>query len=113
MPLSSLFGRPLVERHEHFDADGLFTGATVVHRPSEFTREDVAALLAWRRKRADLGGHGFPMSEATDKANQGMFEGYLITDYVERARQMARAKLKREYPDDPGYGHIWGVRRRT
>lgn len=91
----------------------MLTGSTVVNREPEFSREDVAALLALKRMRADVGDHGFSMSEATDPANRGMFEAYLITDYVERARQMARAKNKREYPDDPGYGHVWGVRRRS
>ena len=35
-------GREPVERHEHFDADGVLTGVTVVHRDPEFTPAGVA-----------------------------------------------------------------------
>ena len=71
---SALFGRGPVERHEHFDVDGVLTGVTVVHRSPEFTREDVALLLARRRQNAEMGPYGIPRAEATDPANRGAFE---------------------------------------
>lgn len=34
MPLASFLGAPTVERHEHYDADGVLTGTSVVTRES-------------------------------------------------------------------------------
>ena len=99
-----------VTTHE-YDGDRLVRSVTV--RESEWSREQVVLLLAWQRAQDELGPHGFPMSEATDPANQGAFEGYVVTDYVERAKAMAKAKLRKDYPDDPGYGHLWSARRKS
>jgi hypothetical protein len=110
---SVIFGRGSVERHEHFDPDGVFTGVTVVHRSPEFTREDVALLLAMRRQKAEIGPHGFSRVEATDPDSRGKFEAYPITDWVEHTIAKAAAQRRKEYPDDPGHGLKWGVRRRN
>lgn len=88
---------------------------TVVTREPEFSRDDVASLLALRRLEQEIGPHGFPMSEATDPANQFAFEGYEKprTDYVEKARRDAMEAFYKRYPDANRNGHIWGVKRRT
>lgn len=102
-----------MERHEHFDEAGRLTGVTVVHKEPDFSREDVALLLADQALEADMGPHGIPMSEAMNPANQGMFEGYLQTDWAEKARQDAKDRMYRQYPDGSRNGHMWAVRRRT
>ena len=86
---------------------------TVVHRSPVFTREDVALLLARRRLNAEMGPHGIPRAEATDPANRGAFEAFAVVDWADAAVSMASAKMRREFPDDPGHGRKWGVRRRT
>ena len=110
---SALFGRGPIERHEHFDTTGVLTGVTVVHRSPEFTREDVALLLALRRQKAEIGSHGFSKAEATDPNSRGQFEAYPIVDWVDAAVSKAAAMRRKEYPDDPGHGLKWGVRRRN
>ena len=106
--------RGRVERHEHFDADGTLTGVTVVRCDPDFTREDVALLLADQALEADMGPHGIPMSEATDPANQFAFEGFAApqTDWAEKARQDAKDRFYEKWKDANRNGHMWGVRRR-
>ena len=109
-------GREPVERTEHFDADGNLTGFTVVCRDPEFTREDVALLLASRRLEQEMGPHGIPMSEALDPANQFAFEApeKPVIDWAEKT---ARDASDRYYDGRPKgesrNGHKWGrVKRR-
>jgi hypothetical protein len=80
----------------------------------EFTPQDIALLLADEAAEADMGPHGIPMAEATDPANQFAFEGFEKpqTDWAERARQDAKDRYYKQWPDANRNGHMWGVRRR-
>ena len=111
---SRLLGREPVERHEHYDADGVLTGVTVVTREPEFTAEDVALLIARRRLQAEVGSHGFTMAEATDPANQFAFEGSKKpkTDYALKAQRDAMDRYYKKWPDSNRNGHLWSVTRR-
>lgn len=86
---------------------------TVVRCDPEFTREDVALLLADQLIEADTGPHGIPMSEALDPANQGLFEGYLRTDYAQKAIDDAKDLTYQQYPNGSRNGHRWSARRRS
>ena len=110
-------GREPVERHEHFDSDGVLTGVTVVRRDPEFTPEGVALLLASRRKSAEQFSHGIPLAEAMDPANQFAFEGQKAPtiDYADKALKDAQDRFYKNRPkDESRNGHRWGrVTRRT
>ena len=112
-----LMGREPVERHEHYDADGVLTGVTVVTRDPEFTREDVALLLASRRKAAEQFSHGIPLHEAMDPANQFAFEAQErpVIDWADKALKDASDRFYESRPKgESRNGHRWGrVTRRT
>ena len=109
---SQLLGRQAVERHEHFNTAGVLTGVTVVTHDPVFTREDVALLLAHRRKKADVEplSYGVPQSEALDPANQFAFKGPQapVTDYAEKAFKDTVDAYYKKYPDANRNGHKWG-----
>ena len=113
---SALLGKPRAEVHEHFDSDGHLTGSTVVHTGPEFTRDDVALLLASRRRSeslSNIGPHGIPMSEAMDPENDGAFDAVLRIDYAAKALELAQEKHKAEYPHENRKGLRWALRRRA
>ena len=87
----------------------------MVRKGPEFTREDVALLLADLALEQDMGPHGIPMSEATDPANQFAFEGFALprVDFAAKAMEDAKAKYYKEWPDANRNGHLWGVRRKS
>lgn len=105
-------GRQAVERHEHFDPDGVLTGVTVVTHDPEFTREDVTLLLAHRRKKANAEplSYGIPQSEALDPANQFAFKGPKAptVDYAEKAFKDEVDAYYKAHPNVNRNGHRWG-----
>lgn len=112
-----MLGREPVERHEHYDADGVLTGVSVVSRDAEFTREDLARLLASRRKDREMGPHGITLSEALDPANQFAFEAP-EKPQIDWAEKTAQDQAERYYKTRPKgesrNGHRWGrVTRRS
>ena len=88
-------GREPAERHEHYGADGVLTGVTVVTRDPEFTPAGVALLLASRRKAAEPMSHGIPLHEAMDPANQFAFEAQdkPVTDWADKALKDAQDRF--------------------
>ena len=110
-------GREPVERHEHYDVDGVLTGVTVVHRDPEFTPAGVALLLASRRKAAEQFSHGIPLHEAMDPANQFAFEAQErpVIDWADKALKDASDRFYESRPKgESRNGHRWGrVTRRT
>jgi hypothetical protein len=110
-----LLGREPVERHEHYDTDGVLTGVTVVRRDPEFTSQDVALLLASKWLDAEIGPHGIPLSEAMDPANQFAFEGFSEprVDFAEKARRDRMDNYYKQFKDANRNGHVWGVKRRS
>ena len=109
--MSRLLGREPVERVEHYDVDGVLTGVTVVTRDPEFTREDVALLLASRRRAAEPMSHGVPLAEAMDPANQFAFEAQKrpTVDYADKALKDAQDAYYKSRPkDESRNGHRWG-----
>lgn len=93
----------------------MLTGVTIVRSEPEYTSRDRALLLADEALEADMGPHGIPMSEATDPANAGAFEGWKlpVVDFAEKARQDQKDKYYKEWPDANRNGHMWGVRRKS
>lgn len=87
---------------------------------SEWTADEVALLLAAREVERERGPHGFPMSEATDPANQFVFVGSRapVVDYAEKARLDAEDAYMREHDSDKNHplnrnGLIFRVKKRT
>jgi len=114
--LSRLLGREPVERHEHYDVGGVLTGVTVVTREPEFTAQDVALLLASRRKAAEPMSHGIPLDEAMDPANQFAFvaQEKPVVDWADKALKDAQDRFYDARPKDSRNGHRWGrVTRRS
>jgi hypothetical protein len=96
------------------DESGQIVGSYSVTE-SVWTPDGVALLIASKQDERSRGPHGFPMSEATDKANQYAFEGSGVpsVDYAEKARLDAQAAYYKRYDtkDNPvnRNGHIWRV----
>lgn len=88
---------------------------TIVTRDAEYTPEDLALLLASRRKDAEVGPHGFPMSEATDPANESAFTGPRKprVDFALKAQKDAMDQYYKVWPDANRNGHLWGVTRKS
>jgi hypothetical protein len=83
---------------------------TVVTRTPEFTREDVALLIASKRMQREVGAHGIPMSEAMDPANQFAFKGpgKPQVDWAEKALRDDIDAYYKGRPDINRNGHKWG-----
>jgi hypothetical protein len=70
--LSVFLGEPTREVVEHYDPAGNLTARSVVTRPSPWTDEDRAWLLALRiEQRETCRGCGQPMAEARDPTTAG------------------------------------------
>lgn len=64
MPLSVFLGRPLSERHDHYDAGGVFTGHTIVTRDPAWDEESrQAAWDEWQMQMESCAQCGGPRSE--------------------------------------------------
>lgn len=99
----------------HYDAAGNVTGRSVTVRESEWAPGDVAALIASRRAEfVKRGPHGIPVAEATDPANQALFEVDLpVTDFAMQKLQREQDRYYKQYPDAKGdQSLVWSVRRR-
>ena len=65
--LSRFLGREPSERHDHYDADGVFTGHTIVTRDPEFTDVDRDHLTALAQVKAnECPKCGGPLDQTTD-----------------------------------------------
>lgn len=85
---------------------------TVTRREPEFSHADKVALLALDAYEADLGPHGLPLSETTDPANQRAYVAENpVMDWAARAISDAQRKYYKQFPDESGDGHLWGVKR--
>lgn len=103
---------------EEFDADGNLLRVTVSRAEPEFTSEQVDLLLASELLEADIGPHGFLLSEATspdaDPANPNATRRYVgrskpTVDRVEKARLDAADAFKAKYKDANLNGLIFRV----
>ena len=108
-----MWGWEPVEFHEHVYEDGILVGTRVTREP-EYSPDQVALLLAHVELRADIGWHGFPLSEATDVANQFAFEGneFPRTDWVAKAIGDASDRFYEKNPKTSRNGHQWYAKRR-
>lgn len=97
-----------------YQYDGGRLVGSVTRREPEFTRAEVALMLAHERYEADLGPDGFPMSEATDPENWRAFVGNEKprVDWAAKAREDARDAYYKKYPEANRNGHLWSVRKR-
>lgn len=82
------------------DADGVVVRAVTV-REAEFSRADVALLLASRRAaRVPRNRLGIPFAEATDPARQYDWEVPLpVTDFTVRKLNAETAAYRKSFPD--------------
>lgn len=100
-------------RYEYDDA-GRLVRSVAVSEP-EWSREDVATLIVSRQSQNDYDENGFLWAEATDPANQFVFEGQALpkVNYATKARKDAEDAYYRQWDkkDAPvnRNGHIWGV----
>jgi hypothetical protein len=90
------------------------TGVAVV-REAEFGRWDRALLEAHKIDVADIGPHGVPMSEATDKENQFAYTATSapLVDWAARAIGTAQDTYYEKNPKVSRHGHIWRLRPRA
>ena len=81
------------------DGEGNVLSVTVTE--SRFSRREVALLLAVRRaERVQRGSHGWPISVATDPANQGkFFVGPPTLDFAAKAEIKAREAAEKDFKD--------------
>ncbi len=99
-----------------FDGDRL-TGS-VTRREREFSRSDVALLLArLRAKREPVGPHGYPLSEATDpKWNPSVDNGHQVevplpkTDWFEHVKNIHQDRYYEQYPNADRRSQLWSIR---
>lgn len=85
---------------------------SVTVREAEFSPLDVAALLeVRRRRRVKRGPHGYPITEATDPANQFAFKaGNPTRDWAMRALTQAQKAWTAANPQDEGDPSlVWNV----
>lgn len=86
---------------------------------SEWSRDDVAQMLASIIAERELDPNGFPISEVTDPANRYAFEGreVPIVNYAEKARRDAEDAYYKKWDrkDNPvnRNGHMWEVKRKS
>lgn len=87
-------GRPTVETHQHFDADGNHTGTTVVTVPSRWTEESKGWELAYQEYLETLCDCGVPKHIAHDP------ERAWAVGWTECRRCAAIAQVMRKRDDD-------------
>lgn len=107
---SRLLGRVPAEWHEHFDADGVRTGVTVVHREPEFTVSDWQLLVASGRLELELGPYGIPYDEALNPASQFAYEApeKPVTNWAVKAAEDAKERYYKNRPKgESRNGHMW------
>lgn len=104
-----------VTRYEYDDAGRVVRSTSVTE--SEWSREDVALLIASRIREASIGPHGIPFDEATDPANEHAFtvgRGPLV-DFAEKAKRDGADAYYKKYDTKENpvnrNGHIWRVKR--
>ena len=100
--------------HE-YDSSGRLVRSVTVREP-EWTPAEVAVMVAWKRRQAEIGSHGVSMLEATDPASRGKWrvnESPQV-DYVKLAMNAHRDAYYRSYPDaeKDRSAHIWYVKGR-
>ena len=79
----------------------------------EWTRDDVALLLASRQRDREYGPHGVLMSEAQDPASQFAYTAEPVMDWVEKARKDFEDAYRRNNPDASLNGIMFRAKRRT
>lgn len=99
-------GATAVEVHEHYDADGVYTGHTVITRESMWDDESRgrALRLAEHRKTLCPCGCGYPRDVAHDPERVVGVGSYvcMIQRAVEVAKRKDEAKHKGEEPNRDG-----------
>lgn len=98
--------------HHEYDEDGRPV-RTISIPEAEWSRADVALLIASRQREKEIGAHGIPMSEATDPKNQFGFTTGLVMDWAERSRLDAIEAHKKKNPKQNLNGLMFPVRRRA
>lgn len=99
IPPSKLLGRePAEVTSFEYDDDGRMVRAVTVREP-EYTFLDRAWLLdSWKQANVPRGSHGWPMSVATDPANQGkFFVGLPAVDFAAKAEIEAKEDAEKAY----------------
>lgn len=96
-----------------YDGDRLVRSVTI--REPEFNTVDVAALLEVRRRRnVRRGPHGYTITEATDPANQFLWEAKPRKDHALKAVVDAQRLYNAANPDaDDLKSLIWDVTKRA
>ena len=98
-----------VTRFEYDDVGRMVRSVTV--QESEWRAEDVSALIASRQVEQETGAHGIRMSEALAAENQFKFEGHIVRDWAQKAREDAMEKWQKANEGDAG-GVLVSVRKR-
>lgn len=84
---------------------------TVTVQEPEFSRDDVATLLASRRRDAlPRGSHGHLLSEATDPKNK-WHTSLPTTDFAAKELNAAQERYSKTYPDADMSSLLWGVQK--
>ena len=98
-----------------YDGAGLLVRSVTVREP-EWDAVERALVVAAKRRRSDMGSHGVPMSEATDRDHAGkwLVNEFPRVDYVRLAMNEQRDRYYAQYPDakKEQSAHIWYVKGR-
>lgn len=109
MPLSVWLGEPTREVVDHYTPDGTLTGRSVITRPSPWSDEDRAWLLAWRaEQRESCPGCGNPIEECRDPKTAGSWTPVVTTC---QACLVAQAEMDNQNEGPRRRGVYVGVRR--
>lgn len=96
---------PSVESTRYvYDGDRLVESVTV--RSPEFTADDLALLRA-SVERDRTNQYGVPLDEAYDKKNINKWHGASMVDFSAAVVDRYKDQLRKQYPDDPLYGHVF------
>lgn len=96
-----------------YEGDRLIRSVTT--REPEFTQRDTNYFLAFEALEAELGSHGFPMSEATAKTNEHAFVAAEMPtiDFAAQSIGAAQDAYYRSWPNAPRHGHLWSTRKKS
>lgn len=102
-----------------YEYDGDHLVRSITHTEPEFSRADLAQMLAYQAVGDNTGQYGELLSEAMspdsdparrDAPIQWVVEGPVV-NHAEQVLETAKERFYERYPDSPRHGHKWSVRK--
>lgn len=111
--------KPQATTEYRYGDDGRLVSSVTVTEP-EWDQLQVDYLIALELYEADIGPHGFRMSEATskdadpsnrDRKYRFVADEIPTVDFAAKTRDDAMDRYYKKWPDANRNGHLWAVRR--